>query len=249
MENELVSIITPVYNAQDTIAGTIESVQAQTCGNWEMILADDCSTDNSMEIMQSYAKKDSRIRLLVQKTNQGVAQARNAAIASAKGRFVAFLDSDDLWCPDKLEKQLAFMKQKQAAFCYTACDVIDEYGKQMGKVRFVPETADYNTLLKGNYIPCLTVVIDRKTIDIPSMPSIPHEDYAVWLEILKAGHSAWGLNEVLARYRVNQHSVSSNKLKAAGWTWNIYRKNQKLSLIKSSYCFMSYLVRAVIKRI
>lgn len=249
MDEKLISIVTPVYNAQDTIAETIESVLAQTYENWEMILVDDCSTDDSGKIILDYADKDSRIRYFKQETNQGVANARNTAIGKVKGRYLAFLDSDDLWYRDKLEKQLQFMKENAVVFCYTACEIIDKYGKPTGKTRYVPPKADYEQLLKGNYIPCLTVMIDRKVVYVPKMLSIPHEDYVLWLDILKDLHVAYGINEVLAKYRVNKHSVSSNKIKAAVWTWNIYRNIEQLSFKESCYCFICYLFRAVRKRI
>lgn len=249
MENKLISIITPMYNGEATIAQTIESVLNQTYPQWEMIIVDDCSTDNSAELVHSYEKKDNRIRYYRLETNSGVAAARNKAVEMARGRYLAFLDCDDLWYETKLEKQLNYMKEQKAVFCYTACEVIDEQGKKAGKTRKVPKTMDYQKLLRGNEIPCLTVLIDRADIMLPEVPGIHHEDYAFWLEILKSGVTAHGLNEVLAKYRINTRSVSGNKLRAALWTWRIYRKHQKLGVLRSIDCFIHYIIKGILKRI
>lgn len=249
MENKRVSIITPMYNAEKTIAQTIESVLKQSYDNWEMIIMDDCSSDKCAEIVRSYQEKDNRIHYYREESNCGVARTRNDAVLKAEGRYLAFLDSDDIWKADKLKRQIEFMEQNEAAFCYTACSVIDEAGNPAGKTRYVPEVADYKQLLKGNYIPCLTVLLDREQIELPAFPQIPHEDYAVWLTILQNGTKAYGINEVLAEYRVNKSSVSADKWKAAGWTWNIYRKQQKLGLLKCWYYFVRYVIRALGKRV
>lgn len=248
MCDELVSIITPMYNAEKFIAKTIESVQAQTYQNWEMLIVDDVSTDQSAQIVQRYATEDSRIRYLRHEKNTGVTRARNMALKAAQGRYVAFLDSDDLWKTEKLEKQLTLMQRKNIAFCYCACEVIDENGDKTGQVRYIPETLNYQKLLKGNAIACLTVILDKEIVGNIKMPEIPHEDYAAWLDILKKGITAYGINEVLAEYRVNRHSLSGNKLRAAKWTWDIYRKQQKLGVMKSCYCFVCYIIAAVLKR-
>ena len=248
MEEGLVSVITPMYNAEKLIAKTIESVQAQTYQNWEMVIVDDVSTDGGSKIVGEYAQADSRIRYLRHESNQGVSKTRNTALQNARGQYVAFLDSDDLWKPDKLEKQLAFMKEQGASFCYCACRVIGQDGQSAGKTRYVPPSRNYGELLKGNVIPCLTVVLDRKQIQNIHMPDMPHEDYGAWLDILKTGITAYGLNEVLAEYRVSGGSVSGNKLAAAKWTWDIYRRQQGLGIVKSCLCFGHYVVGAVRKR-
>lgn len=253
MEEGLVSIIIPMYNAEHFIAQTIESVQAQTYVDWEMILIDDCSTDDSDKIVKKYAERDKRIKYSKNLQNLGVAQTRNCAIRQAEGRYLAFLDSDDLWSVDKLEKQVTFMKEKQVAFCYSACKVIDEYGKIAGKVRNVPLKVTYRNLLKGNIIPCLTVVLDQKLIKEQGinihMPQIPHEDYALWLSILNQGIIAYGVPEVLASYRVRSTSISGNKLKAMKWTWKIYRNYLGLGRLRSGYYFFHYIIGALVKRV
>ena len=249
MSNPLVSIIVPMYNAQATIKDTIESVLSQTYDNWEMIIVDDCSSDSSATIVGEYCMRDGRIGYHLAKENGGVCASRNKALELATGRYIAFLDSDDMWTPNKLEKQLEFMKTKQVAFTYTACDVIDENGQPTGQVRHVPSRVDYKGLLKGNCIPCLTAMIDREMVDYKGMPNIHHEDYAAWLNILRTGVTAYGIDEVLAHYRVCSSSLSGNKFKAMKWTWDIYRKHEGLGIFKSSYYFINYVVKALLKRV
>ena len=248
-DTDLVSIITPMYNAKETIESTIASVQAQTYKNWEMIIVDDCSNDGSAANVEQCASKDERIRLIRHDHNCGIAETRNTAMQHARGRYVAFLDSDDLWLPQKLEKQISFMKEHDASFSHTACEVVNESGQKIGKIRHVPLQVKYDELLRGNVINCLTVVIDVKRIGRPIMPAIRHEDYACWLEILQKEEYAWGLDEVLAEYREVGTSMSGNKIRVAVWQWNIYRKYLKLNLIKSVYYFIHYTWNALKKRI
>ena len=248
MKENLVSIITPMYNSKGTISQAIESVLNQSYKEWEMIIVDDCSCDGSIDIINVYAKKDNRIRYFIHKKNLGVARTRNNAINQAKGRYLAFLDSDDIWKADKLEKQIGYMKEMQAFFSYSACEIINKNGETIGKVRNVPEKTSYKKLLRGNVIPCLTVVLDRSKINKVEMPDIPHEDYATWLDILKQGGIAHGINEVLAEYRISSDSVSGNKWRAMKWTWNIYRRHQELDFFKSSYYFICYVITSLRKR-
>ncbi|MBR1391668.1 MAG: glycosyltransferase family 2 protein [Lachnospiraceae bacterium] len=247
MKENLVSIITPMYNAQQYIQKTIKSVQAQTYTEWEMLIVDDCSDDRSGEIVLVLAEQDPRIKYYRNSARSGVAGSRNYAISRAQGRYLAFLDSDDLWKPHKLECQIAFMKEKDAGFSYGMCEVIDENGRNLRKDRRVPERVDYKQLLKGNVIPCLTVVIDKKIMPDVKMPEIPHEDYAAWLTLLRQGGYAYGMQNVLAQYRVSNHTVSSNKIKAMRWTWRIYRNYMKLPVMKSVFYFCAYVWKAVWK--
>jgi teichuronic acid biosynthesis glycosyltransferase TuaG len=246
-EEGLVSVVTPVHNAEKYIRQTIASVQAQTYPHWEMVVVDDGSTDESTDIVKNAALQDSRIRLIPQK-NRGVAEARNRGMQEAKGRYLAFLDSDDLWKPQKLEKQLALLTKKNAGFCYGACDVIDENGEPTGQIRSVPEEITYKKLLWGNVIPCLTVLVDRNITGEFSMPRMGHEDYATWLTVIKELPAAYGINEPLGSYRVNRGSVSANKIRAMRWTWRIYRENQKLPVHKSIFYVLGHGVQAVWKR-
>ena len=247
-DTDLVSIITPMYNAKETIESTIASVRAQTYKNWEMIIVDDCSSDGSAAYVEQCVLQDQRIHLIRHKQNCGIAETRNTAMQHARGRYVAFLDSDDLWLPQKLEKQIAFMREHDAAFSHTACEVVNESGQKIGKIRHVPLQVRYGELLKGNVINCLTVVIDVKRIGRMVMPAIRHEDYACWLEILQKEEYAWGLDEVLAEYREVGTSMSGNKFRVAQWQWKIYRDYLKIGLIKSCYYFVHYTWNALKKR-
>ncbi len=246
----LVSVVTPMYNSEKYIRQTIESVQKQTYDNWEMIIVDDCSSDRSVQIAQEFAAHDRRIHVILNKENQGVAVSRNISIANASGRYIAFLDSDDLWRPKKLEMQLKLMKKKGSAFCYGACGVIDAAGRDIKKNRMVPEQLTYKQLLRGNQIPCLTVIIDRQVVCDVQMPPIPHEDYATWLTILKEQQiRAFGVQELIADYRERRESLSGGKLKAMSWAWNVYYNYLHLSFAKSLYYLGWHGFRSLKKRI
>ena len=244
----LVSIITPAYNAAAYIAETIESVLNQTYTNWEMLIVNDCSKDNTAEIVESYAKKDKRINLINLKQNSGTAIARNAAIQNAKGRYIAFLDSDDLWKKEKLQKQIEFMQQNGYAFTFTAYEHFRDTKKNVQNIVKVSKSLNYKQALKGNQIGCLTVMVDRQQIQNLYFTKQKHEDYILWLNILKQGITAYGIQEILAMYRTgNSKSISSNKLQSALWTWMVYRNNMKLSIIESSYNFAFYIFKGIKK--
>ena len=246
--DDLVSIITPAYNAAAYIAETIESVLAQTYTNWEMLIANDCSKDNTAEIVQSYAAKDKRIKLINLKQNSGAAVARNTAIQNAKGRYIAFLDSDDLWKKEKLQKQIEFMQQNDYAFTYISYEHFKETKENIQNQVQIPKSLNYNQALKGNQIGCLTVMLDRKQIPNIHFTTQKHEDYILWLNILKHGITAYGIQESLARYRTgNSKSISGNKMQSALWTWKVYRESQKLSVVKSVYYMLFYVVSGLKK--
>lgn len=246
---DLVSIITPVYNAEKFVEETIKSVQAQTYSNWEMILVDDLSTDRSEEIIKRIQNKDERIKYIKLNENSGAAVARNTAIENAKGRYIAFLDSDDLWKSTKLEKQLKFMKENNCGFTFTSYELMNEEGSNLNKVIKVPKRINYNGLLKNTIIGCLTVIIDRKLVGDFRMPLIRKgQDTATWLKILRSYEYAYGINENLANYRLVKGSISSNKLSALKRTWYIYRSVENITLVKSIYVFNCYVLRAIAKR-
>ena len=248
----LISIIVPVYNAGAYIRETISMVAAQTYGNWELLLVDDGSEDDSREkIRESMESGDARIRLIEKQQNEGAARARNTGIEASKGRYVAFLDADDLWMPDKLEKELAFMKEKQAAFVFTAYEFGDEDAKRTGKVVNVPPSLTYFKALSRTVIFTTTVMLDteRTGRELIRMPEVKSEDTATWWKILKNGFTAYGLNEVLAVYRRPARSLSSNKLEAIRRIWNLYRKQEKLSLWYSVYNLFFWAVRATRRRL
>lgn len=256
MKNETVSIIVPVYKAADYIAGTIETVRRQTYRDWELILVDDCSPDNSAEmisqvIAESTADEARRIRLIRKEKNEGAARARNTGIALAHGRYIAFLDADDIWMPEKLEKELAFMRQKEAAFVFTAYEFGDEAARGTGKIVAVPEQLTYRKALSRTVIFTTTVLFDTQKLDreLIQMPDVASEDTATWWKILRAGHVAYGLNEVLAIYRRPASSLSSNKFTAMKRIWNLYRREEKLSALVSAVCFCLWAVRATVRRI
>ena len=248
----LISIIVPVYNAGAYIRETISMVAAQTYGNWELLLVDDGSEDDSREkIRESMESGDARIRLIEKQQNEGAARARNTGIEASKGRYVAFLDADDLWMPDKLEKELAFMKEKQAAFVFTAYEFGDEDAKRTGKVVNVPPSLTYFKDHSRTVIFTTTVMLDteRTGRELIRMPEVKSEDTATWWKILKNGFTAYGLNEVLAVYRRPARSLSSNKLEAIRRIWNLYRKQEKLSLWYSVYNLFFWAVRATMRRL
>lgn len=250
---DLVSIIIPVYNANKYIEATVDSVMGQTYENWELLLVDDGSTDGSSETIERLAREDStnRIKVLLPKEHGTAAGARNYGLKYATGRYIAFLDADDLWEKDKLEKEMAFMAEKKAGFVFTGYEFADANGVGTGKIVKVPATLSYKQALKNTTIFTSTVLIDTKIVDKPLvvMPEIKSEDTATWYQILRSGHLAYGLNENLVKYRRVANSLSSNKLEAIRRIWNLYRKAEKLSLIYSAYNFVFWAVRAVLRRI
>lgn len=250
MNKDLVSVITPVYNCEKYIEDTIESVISQTYNNWEMILIDDLSRDKSCEIIKKYCEKDSRIKLIKLDKNGGAANARNKGMDLAKGRFIAFLDGDDTWVSEKLEVQVEIMKKNNSAISYSNYEVIAEDGDSMNKIVKVPNTITYEEYLKNTIIQTVTVMIDRNITGDIRMPNIKmRQDFATWLSILKQGHNALGIDMVLGKYRRVGNSLSSNKFKAMKKNWYVYRKVEKLSLLRSIECFISYIYNACKKRI
>lgn len=245
MANELVSIIMPVHNGAVTIGESIESVLAQTYSLWELIIVDDCSTDNTKRITDQY--KDMRIHYCYQPYNSGVAIARNRGISLAKGRYIAFLDSDDLWMSEKLERQLAFMQKNHYGFTYTEYRQFTDNPQNAGRIVRVQDYVGYKELLKGNDIGCLTVMLDRQILPKIKMPNQRHEDYITWLNLLKSGHNAYGLHEDLARYRKSAKSLTGNKWQSLKWTWDVYRKSQGLSRNKSLQNMCHYIIKGLKK--
>ncbi|MDX5474070.1 MAG: glycosyltransferase [Bacillaceae bacterium] len=236
--NPLVSIITPSYNSEAYIKDAIESVLAQTYTNWEMIIVDDCSTDNTVKIVNSY--NDKRIQLVKLDVNSGPAIARNTAIAKAAGRYLAFLDSDDQWLPKKLEKQLHFMQINNIGFSFSNYEKITESGNKTGNIVVAPTTIDYNRLLKDNVIGCLTVMLDRDIIGNVSMLNIrTRQDWVLWLVVTKRGFLAYGIQEVLAKYRERNDSISGNKFKMMLQNWKVYREIEKINRLKSLWLFIN----------
>lgn len=241
MDNQLVSVIMPSYNSADTIADSIESVLAQTYPHWELLISDDCSTDHTFELIRDYAERDPRIKVEQQTENGGAGKARNSAIARARGRYIAFLDSDDLWYSTKLEKQLTLMQKEEVALCFSAYDRFDSNGKR--SPFYPPKTVTYRELLKSNVIGCLTAVYDAAVCGKRYMPEIrKRQDMALWLNILRDGHKAQAVTEKLANYRLDG-GISDNKLRVLSYQWQVYRDVERLNPLSSLYYFCHYVYR------
>ena len=245
----LISIIMPMHNSAAFVGEAIESVLAQSYREWELIIVDDESTDASVSIVEAYAQKDSRIRLFRNpKPIKMPSAPRNMGLSMAKGRYIAFLDSDDMWLPEKLTQQIPLMQNPQVAIVYSNYEKMTESGKKTGRVIKAPRQADYKKLLRGNVIGNLTGIYDKEKVGIVPFLNIHHEDYAMWLSILKRGFIAQNTGTVAARYRLSSSSVSTNKYRVLSWQWNIYRNIEHISIMKSTIYFVSYAFKAFLKR-
>ena len=269
MIEPLVSIVMPSFNCQGFLHESIISVIEQTYCNWELIIVDDCSTDGSASIAQEYAAKDGRIRLFLMEKNAGPAAVRNKATHESHGQYIAFLDSDDLWVPQKLETQIKMMQERKALFSFSSYSPFRADGTPVSLVR-APETISYKKMLQGSVIGCLTVMYDTSvigkryfsegreeiagTLYARLIEKLGHEDYILWLNILKdweaglyPGWSVLGINEPLAFYRLHENSFSASKKKVALYQWVIYRRCENIGLVKSIYYFANYMVRGILK--
>lgn len=274
----LISVIVPVYGAEKYIAKTIDMVAAQTFENWELLLIEDASPDGSVQAVRSalaaYGRRDvreevsarvsnvrsaesytdgkgRRILLLCKGKNEGAAAARNTGLCLAQGRYIAFLDADDIWFADKLAKETAFLQERQAGFVFCAYEFGDENAAPTGKIVHVPPVLTYREALSRTVIFTTTVLLDREKIadELIRMPLIESEDTATWWRILRAGHKAYGLDETLVIYRRPPKSLSSNKLKALRRIWNLYRRQEGLSVIRSLRYFIPWAFRAAARRL
>jgi teichuronic acid biosynthesis glycosyltransferase TuaG len=243
----LVSIVTPAYNAAAFITQTIRSVQAQTHAAWELHVVDDCSPDETRAIVRRLAADDTRIHLIEQPSNGGPARARQAALDAARGKYIAFVDADDCWLPEKLGRQLEFMRRENAAISYTEYRRVSADGSRVGRLVRVPSRLRYRDLLCNTAIATSTVLLDRDRTGPFSMTETYYDDYALWLSILRRGLVAQGLHEDLMRYRVVTDSWSRNKANSARWVWRMYRDVERLSISRSAWCFGNYAYRAVMK--
>jgi teichuronic acid biosynthesis glycosyltransferase TuaG len=240
----------PSYNASRFIAQSIQSVLLQTYQFWELLVTDDCSVDGSALIIKSYAHEDKRIKLFELNKNVGAAEARNVAIREARGDYIAFLDSDDIWTAEKLQLQLSFMKSFKRAFSFTSYALMTEQGEFLKKIIPVPAEISYRHYLRNTIIGCLTVIIDRSKTGDFEMPLLrSSHDMALWLMILKRGFTAYGLNQVLAYYRIVANSNTARKYQAALDVWRVYRDIEKLNILSSSWSFLGYCFNAIRKRI
>ena len=245
----LVSIVVPMHNAADFIDDTIHSVLGQTYENWELILVDDASSDDTLDVVKQFA--NDKIRVISCRKNGGAAKARNRGVSAASGRYVCFLDADDLWQPDKLERQIAFMDETGAAFSYASYVFADSKGRPNGKVVRVPSTITYKQALKNTTIWTSTVMFDMKKLkknDI-KMPDVKSEDTATWWKVLKKVERAYGIREVMAIYRRSGKTLSANKIVAIKRIWNLYRKSEGLDVTRSFVNFVGWAFNAVRRRV
>ena len=251
MENQpLVSIIMPCYNTEKYIAKSIESVIQQTYPNWELIITDGPSSDNTASIVRYYCEHDQRIHLITPSQRRGIADARHNSIQNAKGKYFAFLDSDDIWVKDKLEKQIAFMTNKGYAFTYGNYEIIDADGTPTGKIIRNGGVVDYNKYLRNTIIGCGSVMLDRNRIGQILQPvEDVNDDMALWCSIMRHDIKAYPMDEVLYLYRIRDDGASSQRMKMVKSVWKVYQKQEKLSLPKSVFCFTSYAFNALIKRL
>lgn len=241
MQEPLVSVIMPAYNAEKYISESIDSVLAQSYQNWELLITDDRSSDNTQRIVEDYCINDKRIKLFINKENGGAGVARNNSIKEANGRFIAFLDSDDQWLPEKLNKQITFMLKNNYAFTFTAYQKIK--GKQLLSKVIPPLYTTYNRLLGSNVIGCLTVVYDINILGKQYMPLIrKRQDMGLWLKILRFTPKAYALSESLALYRVDS-GMTQNKLEILRWQWRFYREEVQLNLYQATQYFLIYLLK------
>lgn len=247
---DLVSVVMPAYNSETTIRESIQSVINQDYPKIELIVVNDGSTDGTDEIIKEIIAQNTQLEIIYisKDKNQGVAEARNTAFSKAKGEYLAFLDSDDIWYPTKLIKQVDSLKSSNGYFSITSYEVIDEESRYLGKYLKVPTKVSYKSQLKGSSIGCLTVLLDRKVIgnDI-HMLSIGHEDYLAWQQILRKYGDATPLRDVLAKYRVQESSRSSNKMRSAKWQYKIYTEHLKINPIQALYYEFRYMVNALSK--
>lgn len=245
---DLISIITPTYNCGRFIAETIESVLAQTYTNWEMIIVDDCSTDNTKEIVRSYIKQDSRINYFCLEKNSGAAVARTKAMEIAKGDYMAFLDSDDLWLPTKLEIQINIMKKNHWNFTCTDYEQIDEKSKSLNKIIKCKSIVDYNRLLLDCPVGNSSVMYYVNEMGKFKVPNIrKRNDDALWLQMLKMEEFIYGINETLMLYRIRSNSISSNKFKLIRYHWILYRNIEHLSILRSSFHIIYWIIIKILR--
>ncbi|MCI5544836.1 MAG: glycosyltransferase family 2 protein [Azospirillum sp.] len=247
-----VSVIMPLYNSQSFVEAAVKSVQCQTYQNWELLIVDDASTDNSLAEARKFEKTDARIKVFASEKNRGVSASRNFAIKHASGRYVAFLDSDDLWSKHKLAKQIEFMKQNNAALSHTAYAFMNEDGKikHSGKVN-VDKNVDLAKYMKTTQIGMSSVMVDRRQIQTIHFPDDRKlcEDARVWMGYMREGYNFSGLNEVLSLYRIRDKQLSKNKVKMAANTLQRYWNEKNLPAYKRLYYFLHYACNGVEKRL
>lgn len=242
MEAPLVSVITPSYNSEKFIAQTIKSVQNQSYTNWEMLIVDDCSSDNTVSVVQELANRDPRIKLFQLEHNSGAGIARDTALAQAKGRYIAFLDADDLWKPEKLKKQVDFLIKYDSPFTFSFYDCIDEEGNPLNKIVEAPKMLSYRQLFFCNYVGNLTGIYDADYFGKIAISAIrKRQDWMLWLTILKKIKTAQPVPEILASYRIRKDSISASKFNLIQHNFAVYRKFHGYNFIASLFCMAGFL--------
>lgn len=246
----ILTVILPTYNSELYVAETIESVVQQTMENWELIVIDDNSSDGTVNVVKEYQRKDRRIRIYGQPENEGPARVRNIGLQLARGEYVAFVDSDDVWHVDKSAKQITAMQRCRADISYSGYERF-KHGDQHGVKVQVPERVTYATMLRRNYIACSTSIVRRATCGLHRMPNIRRrQDHGYWLSLLRDGtRTTVGVNEPLVRYRLHRRSLSSNKLIAAKYSWKLLREVESFGMAKSIWLFSGYAFEAMKLRI
>lgn len=248
---EIVSIIMPAYNSEKYVLETLHSVLEQSFKDWVLYIVDDKSNDNTLNLITGFSKGDRRIVIIPLEKNHGQAYARNKAIKAARGKYIVFLDSDDIWNEKFLENQINFIEEKNCSIAFSAFERKNENLSISYGILQVPDKVDYKALLKDNYLSCLSTIIDISKIGkVYFEEGCKHEDHLMWLKLLRDNvEYAYGNNEVLAIYRIRNGSTSRNKFNAATWKWNIYRCYLKLNIWKSSYYFLHYTINGVKKNL
>ena len=247
---EIIDIIMPVYNCEKYVKEAIASVKKQTYKSWNLIIVDDCSTDKSYEIIEKEIQDiKNKVVLIKNEKKQGISKTRNKGIEQTKNKYIAFLDADDIWDYQKLEKQMRFMEENNYNFTYTK--FLYKKGIKNKQVGIFPKKLNHKQALKNTFILTSTVMINEEKIDkkLIKMPYIESEDTATWWNILKNNNIAYGLNENLTEYGVHKNGISFNKIKNVKRTWNLYRKHENLGVVKSMHYFINYVINASIKRI
>ncbi len=238
----------PAYNAERFIKEAINSVVLQTCSDWELLVIDDGSTDSTCAIVENLAAADERIKLIKNASNMGAARTRNRGLDMCQGAYVAFLDSDDVWHPNKLSSQIEAMQSRNAQLCYSSYAIIDDRGNPSKNAYVVPESITFDGMLRQNYIGCSTVVLSRDIVEQYRFATdFYHEDYCLWLDIMRSGHKVVGCSEVLVDWRLIKNSRSFNKVKSAKNRWRIYRRHMNFSFPKSVGLILSYFLSGIKK--
>ncbi|MDE6559255.1 MAG: glycosyltransferase [Muribaculaceae bacterium] len=246
----LVSVITPCYNASEYISDAIKSVVNQSFSDWEMIIVDDGSNDNSAEIIKSFVSADNRIKYIRLDIPSGSPSLpRNVGIDNSKGKYIAFLDADDMWLPEKLSQQIKAMEEEGWDLCYSYYEKIDDDGKRDNRIIKTKRVSTYRSLLKSNSIPCLTSIVAKAAIGDTRFKQISQEDFCFWLDILKKGFVAHNICEVTALYRETKASRSANKFDMFKEYWNVIRKHQQIGMIQSCYYMTTYTFYGILKYI